>query len=70
MNDDEQAWLDFTQGADSRRVPGFEVTYDEVARWQAAKDSGLSWNEMERRFGRRYGEMVRPMLAVREERGR
>lgn len=68
MTEDEQLWREYVDG--SRRVPGYDVTYDEVAAWQQAKDSGLSWNEMQRRFGRRYGEMVRPMLAVKEEQGR
>lgn len=68
MTEDEQAWLEYMDA--SRRVPGFEVTYDEVAAWQQAKDSGLSWNEMRRRFRRSYGDMVRPMLAVKQEQGR
>jgi len=68
VTDDEALWLEYM--SEARKVPGYDVTYDEVASWQRAKDSGLTWNEMQRQFRRSYYEMVRPMLAVKEEQGR
>ena len=69
MIDDEQLWVEWMDG--SRKVPGYPwATYDDVAQWQIAKDSGMTWREMSRKFGRHYYDMVRPMLAVKEEQGR